>query len=51
MRKKLRRLDAEVKRLGLRGDKKHEFLCDDLGWVADTSPKQVRGKEPPLKTP
>ena len=37
---KLRKLDREVKRLGLRGDKKHEFLCDGLGWVADTSPKR-----------
>ncbi|MFZ4776866.1 MAG: hypothetical protein ACOYM3_15960, partial [Terrimicrobiaceae bacterium] len=37
---KLRKLDREVKRLGLRGEKKHEFLCDGLGWVADTSPKR-----------
>ena len=37
---KLRNLDVEVKRLGLRGEKKHAFLCNGLGWVADTSPKR-----------
>lgn len=37
---KLRGLDEEVRRLGLRGDKKHAFLCKGLGWVADTSPKR-----------
>jgi hypothetical protein len=38
---KLRELDAEVKRRGLRGDKKHAFLCEGLGWVADTSAKRI----------
>jgi len=37
---KLRKLDGEVKRLGLHGDKKHAFLCEGLGWVEDTSPKR-----------
>lgn len=37
---KLRKLDAQVKSLCLRGDKKHKFLCDGLGWVIETSPKR-----------
>ena len=28
-------------RLGLKGDKKHEFLCAGLGWVPGTSPKRI----------
>jgi hypothetical protein len=38
---KLRRLDLEVHRLGLKGEKKHEFLCAGLGWVPGTSPKRI----------
>jgi hypothetical protein len=38
---KLRRLDKEAARLGLKGDRKHEFLCDGLGWVPATSPKRL----------
>ncbi|HEX5398952.1 MAG TPA: hypothetical protein VFY06_07880 [Verrucomicrobiae bacterium] len=38
---KLRRLDREVRRLGLKGEKKHEFLCAGLGWDARTSPKRI----------
>ena len=50
---KLRKLDEEVKRQGLRGEKKHEFLCGGLGWVADTSPKRfsLLRKEFPDCTP
>jgi hypothetical protein len=39
--KKLRQLDKEVLRLGLKGEKKHEFLCAGLGWVPGTSPKRI----------
>jgi len=39
--KKLRQLDEEVRRLGLKGDKKHEFLCRGLGWDVRTSPKRI----------
>jgi hypothetical protein len=38
---KLRRLDREVYCLGLKGEKKHEFLCAGLGWVPGTSPKRI----------
>lgn len=38
---KLRQLDREAIRLGLKGEKKHEFLCAGLGWVAGTSPKRI----------
>lgn len=38
---KLSRLDKEVIRLGLKGDKRHSFLCNGLGWVTDTSPKRI----------
>lgn len=39
---KLRHLDQEALRRGLKGDKKHEFLCGDLGCVSGTSPKRIR---------
>lgn len=39
---KLSQLDNEALRLGLKGEKKHEFLCAGLGWVAATSPKRIR---------
>ena len=38
---KLRQLDREVLRLGLKGEKKHDFLCAGLGWVPGTSPKRL----------
>lgn len=38
---KLRRLDREARRRGLRGAKKHEFLCAGLGWDPRTSPKRL----------
>lgn len=38
---KLRRLDRDTLRLGLKGEKKHEFLCAGLGWVPGTSPKRI----------
>ncbi len=38
---KLRQLDQEAKRLGLKGEKKHEHLCAGLGWDARTSPKRI----------
>lgn len=39
--KKLRSLDHEALRLGLKGEKKHSFLCAGLGWVSATSPKRI----------
>jgi len=38
---KLRHLDKEALRLGLQGEKKHEFLCAGLGWVPGTSAKRI----------
>ncbi len=38
---KLQKLDVEAKRLGLRGQSKHRFLCTDLGWVESTDPKRL----------
>ena len=38
---KLRQLDKEVLRLGLKGESKHQFLCAGLGWVPGTSPKRI----------
>ena len=40
--KKLPHLDKEALRLGLRGERKHEFLCAGLGWVPGTSAKRIR---------
>ncbi len=40
--RKLQRLDKQALRLGLKGEKKHEFLCAGLGWVPGTSPKRIR---------
>jgi hypothetical protein len=39
---KLRQLDQAARRQGLKGDKKHEFLCAGLGWTPGTSPKRLR---------
>ncbi len=38
---KLGRLDREVHRRGLKGEKKHDFLCAGLGWDSRTSPKRI----------
>ena len=38
---KLRQLDNKALCLGLKGDKKHAFLCAGLGWVPGTSPKRI----------
>ena len=38
---KLHHLDNEALRLGLKGEKKHEFLCAGLGWDPRTSPKRI----------
>ena len=38
---KLRHLDQEVRRLALKGDHRHAFLCAGLGWVPGTSPKRI----------
>ena len=37
----LRQLDQEALRRGLKGEKKHEFLCAGLGWDARTSAKRI----------
>lgn len=37
----LGRLDQEAKKQKLKGRTKHEFLCDGLGWVPDTSPRRI----------
>ena len=38
---KLRRLDQQAFERGLKGEKKHEFLCAGLGWVPRTSAKRI----------
>lgn len=38
---KLRQLDKESVRLGLKGERKHAFLCAGLGWVPGTSAKRI----------
>jgi hypothetical protein len=38
---KLHHLDNEALRLGLKGEKKHKFLCAGLGWDPRTSPKRI----------
>ena len=38
---KLRQLDRDALLQGLKGEKKHEFLCAGLGWHPDTSPKRI----------
>src|ERR1022692_642943 len=38
---KLLHLDKEALRLGKKGEEKHEFLCDGLGWDPRTSPKRI----------
>lgn len=39
---RLFKLDKEARRLGLKGDQKHEFLCAGLGWDPRTSPKRFQ---------
>lgn len=39
--KKLRQLDKEALHLGLKGEKKHEFLCAGLGLDPRTSPRRI----------
>lgn len=39
--KRLEKLDAEAVRRGLRGEQKHAFLCEGLGWVPGTSAKRL----------
>ena len=38
---KLQDLDQEARRLNLKGEKKHTFLCAGLGWVPQTSAKRI----------
>ena len=38
---KLRLLDIQVLALGLKGEKKHSYLCAGLGWVPGTSAKRI----------
>jgi hypothetical protein len=38
---KLRHLDKEALRLGLKGERKHEFLCNGLGLDPRTSAKRI----------
>ena len=38
---KLHHLDQEARHLGLKGEKKHTFLCAGLGWVPQTSAKRI----------
>ncbi len=38
---KLPQLEAKAFRLGLKGARKHEFLCLGLGWDPRTSPKRI----------
>ena len=40
--RKLRGLDRQARQRGLKGDKKHAFLCAGLGWVPETDPKRLR---------
>lgn len=39
---KLRAFDKQAARLGLKGPKKHAFLCEKLGWDPRTDPKRLR---------
>ncbi len=38
---KLRALDREVRKRGLRGGERHAFLCKGLGWVEATDPTRI----------
>ncbi len=39
--RRLTQLDQEVRRRGLKGAARHEFLCLGLGWVSGTDPKRI----------
>ena len=39
--KRLAQLDQEVRRRGLKGAVRHEFLCRGLGWVPETDAKRI----------
>ena len=39
--RKLVGLDRRVRRLGLKGERRHAFLCAGLGWVTATSPRRI----------
>ncbi len=41
MAEKLKALDSDAKRLRLRGEKRHAFLCQGLGLVEGTDPKRI----------
>jgi hypothetical protein len=47
---KLRLLDQEARRLKLKGEKKHAFLCEGLGWVSGTSAKRLSRLRAEFKT-
>jgi hypothetical protein len=47
---KLRQLDKDALRLGLKGEKKHEFLCAGLGLDPRTSPKRISRLRTEFKT-
>ncbi len=48
---KMHFLQMEAARLGLKGEKKHEFLCAGLGWDPRTSPKRIRDLQAKFKNP
>jgi hypothetical protein len=48
--RKLRQLDREAARRGLKGDRKHAFLCAGLGWDERTSPKRLSRLRAEFKT-
>ncbi len=39
--RKLRQLDLQAQRRGLKGAEKHEFLCAGLNWVLGTDPRRI----------
>jgi hypothetical protein len=45
----LQQLDQEVHRLGLKGEKKHEYICRGLGWDSRTSSKRISRLRAELK--
>jgi hypothetical protein len=48
---KLSQLDQEVRRLKLKGEKRHEFICQGLGWDVRTSPKRISRLRAEFKNP
>lgn len=47
---KLRQLDEKARVRGLKGGKRHEFLCAGLGWDSRTSPKRLNRLRVEFKT-